>query len=427
MRILITGSGGREHALAWRLSQDEGKENIFIAPGNAGTASCGTNINCSYNDFENLSQIIEDLKIEMLVVGPEEPLVNGFPDYLKNKKQFKDLIIIGPNAKGATLEGSKDFAKNFMIRHNIPTAKFKTFNHTQKEEAISFIKSQNGPYVLKANGLAAGKGVIITSSTNEAISHISSVFENNIFGDAGKTIVIEQYLDGIEMSAFVLTDGKDYVLLPNAKDYKRIGDGDTGPNTGGMGTVSPVPFATKEFMQKVENEIIKPTISGLKKESIDYCGFIFFGLMNVAGNPYLIEYNVRMGDPETQVIMPRIGGSLSKILEATFKNSLQNIKVEILPETTLAVVIASEGYPAAYSKGKKINIQSANSIIFHAGTALADNNIVTSGGRVLAAIGTGKSINEARNNAYNIVDKIDFDGKTYRKDIGLDLLKYETI
>ena len=239
--------------------------------------------------------------------------------------------------------------------------------------------------------------------------------------------MIEQYLDGIEMSAFVLTDGKDYVLLPNAKDYKRIGDGDTGPNTGGMGTVSPVPFFTKEFMQKVENEIIKPTISGLKKESIDYCGFIFFGLMNVAGNPYLIEYNVRMGDPETQVIMPRIGGSLSKILEATFKNSLQNIKVEILPETTLAVVIASEGYPAAYSKGKKINIQSANSIIFHAGTALADNNIVTSGGRVLAAIGTGKSINEARNNAYNIVDKIDFDGKTYRKDIGLDLLKYETI
>lgn len=427
MRILITGSGGREHALAWRLSQDEGKENIFIAPGNAGTASCGTNINCSYNDFENLSQIIEDLKIEMLVVGPEEPLVNGFSDYLKNKRQFKDLIIIGPSAKGATLEGSKDFAKNFMIRHNIPTAKFKTFNYTQKEEAISFIKSQNGPYVLKADGLAAGKGVVITSSKDEAISHVSSVFENNIFGDAGKTIVIEQYLDGIEMSVFVLTDGKDYVLLPNAKDYKRIGDGDTGPNTGGMGTVSPVPFATEEFMQKVENEIIKPTISGLKKESIDYCGFIFFGLMNVAGNPYLIEYNVRMGDPETQVIMPRIGGSLRKILEATFKNTLQSVKVEILPETTLAVVIASEGYPGAYSKGKKINIQSENSIIFHAGTALADNNIITSGGRVLAAVGTGKSINEARNNAYNIVDKIDFDGKKYRKDIGLDLLKYETI
>jgi phosphoribosylamine--glycine ligase len=427
MKILITGSGGREHALAWRLAQDIGKENIFIAPGNAGTSTCGTNLPCSYNDFEKIKEYIISLSIDMVVVGPEEPLVNGFADVLKKDENLKKLMIIGPSAKGAMLEGSKDFAKRFMERHSIPTAEYSTFSFNQKHEAQEYIKSHKGPYVIKADGLAAGKGVVIINDVDEAINHISSVFDNNIFGDAGKTLVIEQFLEGIEMSVFVLTDGKNYILLPGAKDYKRIGDGNTGPNTGGMGTVSPVPFADELFMNKVINRIIEPTISGLQKDNIDYCGFIFFGLMNVDGNPYVIEYNVRMGDPETQVVMPRIDGSFADMLKATAAKNIKTHVAETKPITALSVVLASKGYPEKYEKGKTITLPEGEHLIFHAGTAIADNKTVSSGGRVLAVVGTGETINEARNEAYILAGKVQFEGKTNRNDIGLDLMQYESI
>ena len=425
MKILITGSGGREHALAWRLARDIGKENIFIAPGNAGTVSCGTNLPCSYNDFEKLQEYIISLSIDMVLVGPEEPLVNGFTDLLKKDPRFSKLMIIGPSAQGAMLEGSKDFAKQFMMRHGIPTAAYATFTAEKKAEAQSYIRSHSGPYVMKADGLAAGKGVVITESADEAVKHIASVFEENIFGEAGKTLVIEQFLEGIEMSVFALTDGKNYVLLPGAKDYKRIGDGNTGPNTGGMGTVSPVPFATEEFMHKVVTRIVEPTISGLQKDEIDYCGFIFFGLMNVKGDPYVIEYNVRMGDPETQVVMPRIGGSFADMLKAAATGTLTDVKTETLPQTTLSIVLASEGYPGSYQKGKTISLPEGNHLIFHAGTTQSNNQITTSGGRVLAVVGTGNTISEARNSAYTLAEKVHFEGKTNRSDIGLDLMQYE--
>lgn len=425
MKILITGSGGREHALAWRLARDIGKENIFIAPGNAGTVSCGTNLPCSYNDFGKLQEYIISLSIDMVVVGPEEPLVNGFTDLLKKDARFSKLMIIGPSAQGAMLEGSKDFAKQFMIRHGIPTAAYATFTSEQKLEAQSYIRSHSGPYVMKADGLAAGKGVVITESADEAVNHIASVFDENIFGEAGKTLVIEQFLEGIEMSVFALTDGNNYVLLPGAKDYKRIGDGNTGPNTGGMGTVSPVPFATKEFMDKVVTRVVEPTISGLQKDEIDYCGFVFFGLMNVNGDPYVIEYNVRMGDPETQVVMPRIGGSFADMLKAAATGNLKDFIPETLPLTALSIVLASKGYPGSYEKGKTISLPEGDYLIFHAGTTQSNNQITTSGGRVLAVVGTGNTISEARNSAYTLAEKVHFEGKTNRSDIGLDLMQYE--
>ncbi|MPM00531.1 Phosphoribosylamine--glycine ligase [bioreactor metagenome] len=427
MKILITGSGGREHALAWRLSRDIGKENIFIAPGNAGTQQCGTNIPCSYNDFEKLKEYIQSLNIDMVIIGPEEPLVNGFADELRQDDRFSELMVIGPSAQGARLEGSKDFAKQFMIRHEIPTAAYATFHAGQKEEAQAYIRSHSGPYVMKADGLAAGKGVVITESADEAVDHIASVFDDNIFGEAGKTLVIEQFLDGIEMSVFALTDGEKYVLLPGAKDYKRIGDGNTGPNTGGMGTVSPVPFATEAFMNKVVTRIVEPTISGLQKDRIDYCGFVFFGLMNVKGDPYVIEYNVRMGDPETQVVMPRIGGSFADMLKSAARGTLAEIKPQTLPQTALSIVLASKGYPGSYEKGKAIELTSENDLIFHAGTVQQGESIVTSGGRVMAVVGIGNSIDEARNKAYSLAASVHFEGKTHRNDIGLDLKEYETI
>ncbi|HPB01360.1 MAG TPA: phosphoribosylamine--glycine ligase, partial [Bacteroidales bacterium] len=334
-------------------------------------------------------------------------------------------MIIGPSAQGAMLEGSKDFAKQFMIRHGIPTAAYATFTADKKAEAQSYIRSHSGPYVMKADGLAAGKGVVITESADEAIQHIASVFDENIFGDAGKTLVIEQFLEGIEMSVFALTDGKNYVLLPGAKDYKRIGDGNTGPNTGGMGTVSPVPFATEEFMHKVVTRIVEPTISGLQKDEIDYCGFVFFGLMNVNGDPYVIEYNVRMGDPETQVVMPRIGGSFADMLKAASTGNLKDFIPETLPLTALSIVLASKGYPGSYEKGKSISLPEGDYLIFHAGTTQSNNQITTSGGRVLAVVGTGNTISEARNSAYTLAEKVHFEGKTNRSDIGLDLMQYE--
>jgi len=427
MKILITGSGGREHALAWRLARDIGKENIYIAPGNAGTDSCGTNLPCSYNDFGKLQEYIISLSIDMVVVGPEEPLVNGFTDLLKKDARFSKLMIIGPSAQGAMLEGSKDFAKQFMIRHGIPTAAYATFTSEQKTEAQSYIRSHSGPYVMKADGLAAGKGVVITESADEAVNHIASVFDENIFGEAGKTLVIEQFLEGIEMSVFALTDGNNYVLLPGAKDYKRIGDGNTGPNTGGMGTVSPVPFATKEFMDKVVTRVVEPTISGLQKDNIDYCGFVFFGLMNVKGDPYVIEYNVRMGDPETQVVMPRIGDSFAEMLKAASTGNLKDYHTETLPMTALSIVLASKGYPGSYEKGKAISLPEGDHLIFHAGTAASNNQTVTSGGRVMAVVGTGNTIDEARKAAYNLAERVHFEGKTNRSDIGLDLMEYESI
>lgn len=427
MKILIIGSGGREHALAWRLARDVGMENIFIAPGNAGTVSCGINLPCPYNDFSKLQDFIVSLSIDMVVVGPEEPLVNGFVDLLKKNPRFSKLMIIGPSAQGAMLEGSKDFAKQFMIRHGIPTAAYATFTSKQKAEAQSYIRSHSGPYVMKADGLAAGKGVVITELADEAENHIVSVFDKNIFGKAGETLVIEQFLEGIEMSVFALTDGKNYVLLPEAKDYKRIGDGNTGPNTGGMGTVSPVPFATKEFMDKVVTRIVEPTISGLQKDNIDYCGFIFFGLMNVNGNPYVIEYNVRMGDPETQVVMPRIGGSFADMLKAAASGTLKDYHTETLPITTLSIVLASKGYPGNYKKGEIISLPEEDYLIFHAGTMVSNKQIVTSGGRVMAVVGIGHSIDEARKDAYNIAEHVYFEGKTNRNDIGLDLMEYESI
>ncbi len=427
MKILITGSGGREHALAWRLASDIGKENIFIAPGNAGTAQCGTNLPCSYNDFEKLIENIVSLNIGMVVIGPEEPLVNGFTDLLKKDPRFSNLMIIGPSAQGAMLEGSKDFAKQFMIRHGIPTAAYATFTSEQKVEAQSYIRSHSGPYVMKADGLAAGKGVVITESADEAVQHIASVFEDNIFGEAGKTLVIEQFLEGIEMSVFALTDGKNYVLLPGAKDYKRIGDGNTGPNTGGMGTVSPVPFATEEFMHKVVTRVVEPTISGLQKDQIDYCGFVFFGLMNVKGDPYVIEYNVRMGDPETQVVMPRIGGSFADMLKAAATGTLTDVITETLSHTALSIVLASKGYPGSYEKGKSISLPEGNDLIFHAGTAISNEQVVTTGGRVMAVVGIGNTLQDARSKAYTIAEKVHFEGKIHRNDIGLDLLNYESI
>jgi len=427
MKILITGSGGREHALAWRLARDIGRENIFIAPGNAGTAQCGTNLPCPYNDFDKLIESIISLQIDMVVVGPEEPLVNGFTDLLKKDPRFSNLMIIGPSAQGAMLEGSKDFANQFMIRHGIPTAAYATFTSEQKAEAQSYIRSHSGPYVMKADGLAAGKGVVITESADEAVQHIASVFDNNIFGEAGKTLVIEQFLEGIEMSVFALTDGKNYLLLPGAKDYKRIGDGNTGPNTGGMGTVSPVPFATEEFMRKVVTRIVEPTISGLQKDQIDYCGFVFFGLMNVNGDPYVIEYNVRMGDPETQVVMPRIGGSFANMLKAAATGTLTKIKTETLPHTALSIVLASKGYPGSYEKGKTISLPEGDDLIFHAGTANINQQVVTAGGRVMAVVGIGSTLQDARSKAYAIAGKVQFAGKTHRNDIGLDLLTYESI
>lgn len=427
MKILITGSGGREHALAWRLARDIGKDNIFIAPGNAGTSSCGTNLPCSFNDFEKLGEYLVSLSIDMVVVGPEEPLVNGFTDLLHHDPRFSNLLIIGPTAMGAKLEGSKDFAKQFMLRHGIPTAEYAAFTSEQKAEAQAYIRSHRGPYVMKADGLAAGKGVVITESADEAVAHIAEVFDHRIFGDAGKTLVIEQFLEGIEMSVFALTDGKNYVLLPGAKDYKRIGDGNTGPNTGGMGTVSPVPFAGPDFMNKVVTRVIEPTINGLQKDGIDYCGFVFFGLMNVQGDPYVIEYNVRMGDPETQVVMPRIGGSFAGLLQAAANGTLKNHQPETLSCTALSVVLASAGYPGPYEKGKQIDIPQGDSLIFHAGTTLKDHSVVTSGGRVMSVVGLGASIGEARDKAYSVAHAVQFEGKTYRNDIGLDLIHYENL
>lgn len=426
MNVLLLGSGGREHAFAWKIKQSKLLKKLFIAPGNPGTADLGTNVPINPLDFPLIKEFVLNKSINMVIVGPEDPLVNGIHDFFIEDKQLQFIPVIGPTKAGAMLEGSKDFSKGFMMRHSIPTAQYKSFKAHQKTDAIKFLKTLNPPYVLKADGLAAGKGVIICDEIHEAEADLEKFFEG-AFGDAGNTVVIEEFLHGIEVSVFILTDGESYVILPEAKDYKRIGEGDTGPNTGGMGAVSPVPFADKHFMNLVEERVVKPTIEGLKKEGIPYVGFIFAGLMNVKGNPYVIEYNARMGDPETQVVLPRLKTDLLELLISTSKRELSKMKIEFNQHVASAVILVSGGYPGEYSKGKTIDgINMVDgSITFHAGTKLEkDGLLVTSGGRVFASVGISESIEKALETSYKNANAISFDGKYFRRDIGKDLMNY---
>ncbi|MDD3900274.1 MAG: phosphoribosylamine--glycine ligase [Dysgonamonadaceae bacterium] len=424
MNVLLLGSGGREHALAWKLRESKLLNNLFIAPGNAGTATIGKNIEMSVTDFEGIKEFSLNNNIDMIVVGPEDPLVEGIFDYFRDDEDICHIAVIGPSMKGAKLEGSKDFAKEFMIRHKIPTAKYLTVTLENYDEGNQFLDSLSAPYVLKADGLAAGKGVLITENINEAKSILYEML-NGKFGAASKKVVIEEYLSGIECSVFVLTDGKSYKILPVAKDYKRVGEGDTGLNTGGMGAVSPVPFADEEFMQKVEEQVIIPTIDGIEEDNIRYKGFIFVGLMNVGGEPKVIEYNVRMGDPETEVVIPRIKSDLLFLFCQVAIQKLGSTDIEIDPRYATTVMMVSGGYPGSYEKGKTITglDKVTDSIVFHAGTTIKNNNnVVTSGGRVLSVTSLGDNIQEALATSYKNIEKIDFEKKYYRKDIGLDLL-----
>ena len=422
--ILVLGSGGREHALAWKMAQSEGAH-VFIAPGNAGTAQIGSNVNLKLSDFEAIKEFCLGQGINLVVVGPEQPLVDGIVDFFKNDVALKAVRIIGPDKRGAQLEGSKAYAKDFMEKYGIPTAKCLKVSKENLEEGCKFLESVKAPYVLKADGLAAGKGVLILNDLQEAKDELDKMLEGK-FGAASATVVIEEFLKGIEVSVFVLTDGEHYVLLPEAKDYKRIGDGDTGLNTGGMGAVSPVPFCTTEFLNRVEERIVKPTLKGLKAEGIDYKGFIFLGLMNDGGNPYVIEYNVRMGDPETEAVMTRIDGDLADLLFACADGRLNEVHYAQSDKTAVTVMMVSGGYPEAYEKGKVMTGLDAlkDVVAFHAGTTFnAQKEVVTSGGRVIAVTAHGNSIEEARTKAYREVEKIHFEGANYRHDIGLDLMQ----
>ena len=427
MNILVLGSGGREHAFAWKISQSPKCEKLFIAPGNAGTAAIAENVNIKVTDFKTIGEFVISNQIDMVVVGPEDPLVNGIRDYFENDAALKNVLLVGPGAKGAQLEGSKDFSKEFMNRNGIPTAKSKTFTIDTLEEGLNYVSSHPTPIVLKADGLAAGKGVIISESAADARETLKSMLVDAKFGEASSRVVIEQFLQGIELSVFVLSDGTDYKILPEAKDYKRIGEGDTGLNTGGMGAISPVPFATEEFLNKVEERIIKPTINGLKSEGIDYKGFLFIGLMNVNGDPYVIEYNVRMGDPETQSVLSRIDSDLLEILEGSANGTLKEKSFSVSNQSATTVVMVAGGYPESYAKGSLISglkdlTPKAN--VFHAGTQLdQEDKVVTSGGRVLAVTGMGDSVAEALENAYKGVSKISWQNEYHRSDIGQDILK----
>jgi phosphoribosylamine--glycine ligase len=422
MNILLLGSGGREHTLAWKIAQSPKLKKLYIAPGNAGTADVGININISPENFEAVKQKVLELKIDLVVVGPEAPLVSGIKDFFLQTDEIKNIPVIGPDKKGAMLEGSKEFAKQFMKKYNIPTAAYGSFTKNTYNEACLFLDNMKPPYVLKADGLAAGKGVLIIDNLQEAKEALKIMLDGQ-FGQASDKVVIEEFLSGIEVSYFVLTDGDNYKLFPEAKDYKRIGEGDTGLNTGGMGAVSPVPFADKEFTQKVINRIIEPTIKGLRTENIDYNGFIFFGLINVGDNPMVIEYNVRMGDPETEVVIPRIESDLLELLVSVPDKQLNWSPIEISKNAAATVMLVSGGYPESYEKGKVISgIENLNdSILFHAGTTEKDNKIVTSGGRVIAVTSFGSDIKEALKKSYNTAEKINFDNKYFRKDIGFDL------
>lgn len=424
MRILLLGSGGREHALAWKLSQSPLCESLFIAPGNAGTSQCGINIPISITDFDAVKKACIDKKIDLVIVGPEEPLVKGITDFLISTPVLNNMDVIGPGRNGAQLEGSKAFAKSFMMRHNIPTAAYKEFTLGNYQEGVQYLQQHPLPIVLKADGLAAGKGVVICENHIEAIAEYELMLQRAKYGEAGKKVVVEQFLQGIEMSVFVLMDGKNYVILPEAKDYKRVREGDKGPNTGGMGAISPVPFANADLMQKIEEEIIKPTVSGLQKEGLEYRGFIFFGLMIAGGQPYMIEYNCRMGDPETEVVIPRLKNDLVELLKAAANQQLDKVKIETDSRTTCAIVAVSGGYPGEYIKGNEIrgldDINPEDSILFHMGTAVIDGKVVNNGGRVFCITSYGRSVFDAAEISKEEMQKVSFDSMEYRSDIGYE-------
>ncbi|QXP73093.1 phosphoribosylamine--glycine ligase [Tenacibaculum sp. AHE15PA] len=424
MNILILGSGGREHAFAKSLSESNKTKKLFVAPGNAGTSKVATNITINPTDFNKVKEVVLKHNITMVVVGPEAPLVAGIHDFFLADNDLKNIPVIGPKKDGALLEGSKDFSKQFMIKHNIPTAKYESFTAETLAQGKKFLETLAPPYVLKADGLAAGKGVLILTDLAEAKSELEEMLSNQKFGEASSTVVIEEFLNGIELSVFVLTDGKNYKILPSAKDYKRIGEGDAGLNTGGMGAISPVPFATDDFLQKIEELVVKPTINGLQKDGIDYRGFIFIGLMNDNGNPSVVEYNVRMGDPETEVVLPRIKSDLLDLFEGVANQTLHEKSYEVTSQTATTVMLVAGGYPEAYEKGKEITgFESVNdSIVFHAGTTQKDGKVVSNGGRVMAITSFGDSIKEALEKSYKSIDKISFEGMNYRKDIGFDLM-----
>ena len=423
MNVLILGSGGREHAFAYKIKQSSLCKNLYVAPGNSGTGEIASNLEINVNQFEQIVEAIKNLNISLVVVGPEVPLVNGLTDFIKGFSDLKDIIVIGPNKHAAQLEGSKDFAKDFLNRHNIPTASHKTFTSENIKDAFSYIDEMKSPYVLKADGLAAGKGVLIIKDPDEAKKELEEMLINSKFGEASKSVVIEEFLDGIEVSCFVITDGKNYKLLPSAKDYKRIGEGDTGLNTGGMGAVSPPTFLTKEFMEKVENQVIKPTVEGLKKDNINYQGFIFFGLIKVNEEPYVIEYNVRMGDPESEVVLPRIKSDIMEMFFSVGKGTLKDHKIIIDNNKAATVFLVSGGYPEKYEKNKEIFgldlVQ--DSMVFHAGAKYEDGKLKTNGGRVVAVTSKANTIEEALEMSYDSIKKISFEKMNYRKDIGFDL------
>ena len=423
MTILLLGSGGREHALAWKMLQSKQCTKLFVAPGNAGTEAIATNVAINPNDFETVKQLVLAENIQMVVVGPEDPLVNGIYDFFKNDSQLANIPVIGPSKIGAQLEGSKEFAKKFLVKHNIPTATYDSFTKDTVEAGCVFLETLQAPYVLKADGLAAGKGVLILNDLEEAKAELRNMLVDAKFGDASSKVVIEEFLDGIELSCFVLTDGKNYKILPTAKDYKRIGEGDTGLNTGGMGAVSPVPFADAILLEKIETRIVKPTIEGLQKDNIEYKGFVFIGLINVKGEPIVIEYNVRMGDPETEVVMPRLKSDLVAIFDAMAKQELDKIELEIDERSATTIMVVSGGYPEDYEKGKEISGLDTveDSLVFHAGTKLENGKVLSNGGRVLAITSYGNSFEEAIKKSYQNINKLHFDKMNYRKDIGFDL------